>query len=144
VSKRDFEWLSQWTWYLGSNGYVCRKVRVEGKHRTILMHRLILGLDFGDPRMGEHEDRNPLNCQRSNLCIAARGNADNSQNQGLRTDNVSGYRGVHWHKPRRRWTAQARFDGKTHYLGLFDTPEEADAAVKACRAQRMPFSEDAR
>lgn len=114
-----------------------------GKQRTIAMHRVILGLEAGDPRQGDHEDRNPLNNQRSNLRIAERASADNGQNRGPYSSNTSGYRGVTWNKRLRKWQAQAVLNCKQHYLGLFATAEQADAAVKAWRAEHMPFSEDA-
>ena len=138
VDAADFEWLNQWRWCL-SMGYA---VRTQGR-RTVLMHRLILDLDFGDPRQGEHINRNRLDYRQSNLRIAERGDADNQQNHGLRADNSSGYRGVSLYGRTQRWQAQASLSGKMHHLGYFDTPEQADAVVKAFRAQHMPFSEDA-
>lgn len=143
VSGRDFERLSRWVWRLGANGYAQRGLRVDGRYRTIRMHREILGLGFGDPRWGEHENRNKLDCQRSNLRIVHRGHLDNQQNQGLRSDNSSGYRGVSWSKGDKKWAAYAWIDGRKHSLGRHDTPEGADVAAKAFRAEHMPFSEDA-
>lgn len=138
VDDADFEWLSRWRWFIATRtGYVVRSCGVY-------MHRLILGLETGDPRQGEHEDRNPLNNQRSNLRIAERGALDNGQNRGLYSNNTSGFRGVAWHKPTRKWLAKVRVDGKQHNLGSFETPEQADAACKAFRAKHMPFSDDAR
>lgn len=78
-----------------------------------------------------------------NLRIAGRAQFDNMQNQGLRSNNTSGYRGVSWKKETGRWQASTQADGHRHYFGCFDTPEQADAVVKAFRAERMPFSEDA-
>jgi hypothetical protein len=149
VSDRDYAWLSQWWWYLDADGrYVRRSEHFHldgGWHvRTIRMHRLILGLEPGDPRQGEHENRNKLDNRRENLRIATRAELDNLQNQGTRADSGSGFRGVGLNKNTGRWRARARVDRVTHYLGYFDTAEEADAVVKAFRAEHMPFSEDAR
>jgi AP2 domain len=143
VDDADFEWLSQWHWHLSSAGYVARNETQKGKKRrkrTILMHRQILTLEYGDPRMGEHENRDPLDCRRTNLRIAARGHADNKQNVGLYANNTSGYRGVCWYPNYQKWMARAQVDGKGHTLGYFDTPEEADAVVKLFREEHMPFS----
>ena len=141
----DFAWLDQWRWHLhsASESYASRKESNGAGRHNVFMHRQILGLAPGDPRQGEHKNRNRLDCRRSNLRIAERGDADNNQNQGLRSDNTSGYRGVSWVKRGRKWRAMARSDGGNLYLGSFDTPEEADSAVKAWRAEHMPFSEDA-
>lgn len=138
VDAADFEWLNQWRWRLGTNGYVMRN---DGP-RTVYMQRAILGLEPGDPRQGEHEDRNPLNNQRSNLRIAERAMADNAQNLGPRSR--SGFRGVYEDARDGRWHAQVGLAGRRHNLGRFDTPEEADAACKAFRAEHMPFSSDAK
>lgn len=136
VDDADFDWLSDWRWHL-KQGYAAT---ASGK---VGMHRVILELDFGDPRQGEHIDRNGLNNQRSNLRIAEHGQLDNQQNVGLRSDNTSGYRGVHWSKDHQKWRAQVCLNGKKHTLGWYDAPEDADAACKAFRAEQMPFSEDA-
>lgn len=142
VSDRDYGWLNQWTWRL--DGYAVRGETIKGKFRLIFMHRLILDLEHGDPRFGEHKNRNKLDCRRSNLCIATRAELDNGQNPSLRVDNTSGYRGVSWHKRERKWVAYAKLNGRTHHLGYFATAERADIAIKAWRAEHMPFSEDAR
>lgn len=147
VDDADFEWLNQWRWCLDSKGYAGRNEYLPRKggrqrNRKIKMHRLILGLEPGDRRMGEHIDRNPLNCRRSNLRIAA-GEADNKQNLGLSAVNTSGYRGVSWTSEGRKWKATVVLAGRHHHLGRHATPEQADAVVKAFRAEHMPFSEDA-
>ena len=144
VGDADFEWLNRWQWHLGTHGYASRTTETarDGK-RMYLMHRQILGLGHGDRRQGDHRNRNRLDNQRSNLRIAARGARDNSQNQGLYSTNKSGYRGVSWCKRTRKWSAQVALNGQSPYLGMYDTPEEADRAVKAFRAEHMPFSEDA-
>jgi hypothetical protein len=149
VDDIDFERFGKWSWYLQADGYVVRSVYLGGgrsaaKRRLLYLHRLILGLEHGDPRQGDHEDLDKLNNRRSNLRIAERAHLDNKQNQGLLTTNTSGYRGVTWDKQRQRWKAQAMLDRKHLSLGFFDTPEDADAAVKAWRAVHMPFSKDAK
>jgi hypothetical protein len=139
VDDADFEWLSQRRWHLSTEGYVER----HESGRLIYMHRLILGLEHGDPRKGDHENRNRLDNRRSNLRIAERGDLDNNQNVGVRADNTAGCRGVSWDKQRRKWKAQVQVTGEIHFLGRFETSAEADAACKAFRAERMPFSDDA-
>jgi hypothetical protein len=43
-------------------------------------------------------------------------------------NNTSGFLGVTWHKPGKKWCAQIWFEGKKHYLGLFNTAELASNA----------------
>jgi hypothetical protein len=143
VDDADYDHLTQWSWSLKSDGYVQRGTEIGGVKRCITMHRQILGLAYGDRRQGEHKNRNPLDNRRTNLRVAGRGQADNQQNKGLAINNKSGYRGVSRGKGRRNWRAQAGLAGVNHDLGYFDTPEQADAAVRTFRAQHMPFSDDA-
>jgi hypothetical protein len=146
VDDDDFEWLSRWRWGL-KKGYAARTVhrrKQKPPQLTFLMHRRILGLEHGDRRQGEHKNRDRLDCRRSNLRVAMRGYADNNQNKPPYRNNASGYRGVSALKDGSgMYRARAQLDGKQYSLGRFDTPEQADEAVKAWRAQHMPFSEDA-
>lgn len=60
-------------------------------------------------------------------------NAENPS--GLRSDNTSGARGVYWDAQTRKWRAVVGHYGIQHYLGLFDTTAEANAAVVAKRIE---------
>ena len=57
----------------------------------------------------------------------------NARSQGLRSNNTSGVRGVHWDKSRNRWAARVRVGDKKHHVGRFETLEEAAQAVTAAR-----------
>ena len=52
---------------------------------------------------------------------------------GLCSKNTSGVRGVSWDKNAGRWRANVRHHGRTIYLGLFGTIEEAERVVVAKR-----------
>lgn len=47
----------------------------------------------------------------------------------------SGVRGVYWNAARRKWVGQVRHNRVSHYLGVFDTIEEAADAVLAKRLE---------
>jgi AP2 domain len=93
--------------------------------------------------MGEHIDRYPLDNRRVNLRIAARGDLDNKQNLGPYETNTTGFRDVTRRKKDGRYIAQCMLNYRQHYLGTYDTAEEAAEAAVAFRAAHMPFSEDA-
>jgi hypothetical protein len=119
------------------DGYARRNAQVEGKKTTVLMHREILGLVPGDGLQVDHINGNRLDNCRENLRICT--HAQNHQNYHTRL-----YRGVAWCAARNRWQAQAKLDGKNHWLGYFATEEEAAAVAAAWRRQHMPYSSDAR
>lgn len=133
VSDRDYAWLNEWVWRLHSGGYAIAR-------RTVLMHRLILGLEQGDPRQGDHENLDKLDNRRSNLRIASRAELDNGQNLGVSKNNTSGFRGVSFKKQRGVYEAYGMLNHRKHCVGYFATAEEADMAVRAFRAANMPYS----
>lgn len=139
VDKGDFEELSKSPWYVEQWGYAARKVRhPDGSDRWTCekMHRRIMGLRHGDRREVDHVNGNRLDNRRCNLRICDSG--QNKQNTKIRSDNTSGYKGVHLHKPG-QWRARIKLRGKFWHLGLFDAPEKAHAAY--CAASKSLFGE---
>jgi len=88
-----------------------------------LMHRVVLGLTDYKVKVDHFPDPSGVNNQRSNLRLATA--AQNTQNQQLRLENTSGYKGVHWSKHASRWTAAIKVKGKTKRLGYFTNPKDA-------------------
>ena len=115
-----------------SGPYAFVNMKVDGKYRAISIHTIILermlGRKLEKGELVDHIDLNPLNNRRSNLRLAnKRKNATNSKK---RSDNKSGYKGVCWSKPAKRWRAYGKRDGKQIHLGYFDTPTEAHNAYR--------------
>lgn len=52
---------------------------------------------------------------------------------GADRDSKSGVRGVHWRKDIRKWNAKVRHNSRDYYVGVFQSLEEAEAAVIAKR-----------
>ena len=118
-------------------GTVCkegyRHIKTEG--RNYLAHRLAWLFVYGQMPTGEidHKDRNPDNNRISNLRLAT--SAENKQNTGMRSDNVSGLRGVTFRAKSGRWRAQITHNRINKHLGYFDTPGKAYAAYCDAAAQ---------
>jgi hypothetical protein len=101
---------------------------------TVMMHREILGLAYGDPRNGDHrEPSETLDNRRSNLRIA--NNGQNQLNSRIRKDNKTGVKGVIQKKGCSTYTVIIKKDGVSHRVGTTYDIEEArilrrDAALK--------------
>ena len=85
----------------------------------------------------DHIDENKSNNRISNLR-----DVPQSMNQHNaikpRKDGTSGYRGVSWHKDKKRWHAHITVSGRQKHLGLFNTPEAAHAAYLAAKLRLHP------
>jgi hypothetical protein len=57
--------------------------------------------------------------------------SENLCNRGATAGNITGFKGVSWHKRGRKYRARITVRGKQSYLGLFDTPEGAHAAYQS-------------
>lgn len=60
---------------------------------------------------------------------------------GAHRDSMSGVRGVYWNASRKKWAAQVGHKGRTMYIGLYLTIEEAEAAVIAKRLELFTHNE---
>jgi hypothetical protein len=126
----DEEMLRSVRWRLHPKGYAVG--RTAGSE--VLMHRLLLDLPQGDPREGDHENRNKLDNRRCNLRVVSHGsNTQNHPGYGGTSD----FRGVHRRKDNGRYTAKVRLHGRLHDLGTFATEIEAARAAEAFRLEHM-------
>jgi hypothetical protein len=64
----------------------------------------------------------------------------NLQNQGLKTNNTSGYTGVSWSKERNKWEAGITINYKQKCLGTFDSKEDAYQAYLTAKARYHTFN----
>ena len=120
VDDSDYEFLSKFRWWLSSKGYA--KTKIDGK--PITLGRLLLNPSTGI--LIDHIDHNKLNYQRSNLRLAT--DSQNSANRKKYYNTSSSYKGVSWHKTKRKWIAQVGNAGKKLHLGTFNSELEAAKA----------------
>jgi len=129
VDDSDFERLNKHKWLALKNRntwYAVRHTYRNGIRVTIGMHREIMGIEPGDPRLVDHKNHNGLNNWRENLRICT--NSQNHQNENPRRNGSSVFRGVYWNKAAKKWRAQIRLDGHARYLGSFHSETEAARA----------------
>jgi len=144
VDDADFDEMNQWKWCAMWNPgtksfYAVRNTsRKLGKRQTILMHREILGLKYGDKRQGDHiNHRTLINC-RCNLRICSnRQNQHNRRKHETRNGKSysSIYKGIYWFKRRKKWHARIEHNGKQVCLGYFTSEIEAARAYDAAAVQ---------
>lgn len=131
------KWTAIWAPNV-QNYYAARQGIVGGKRVRILMHRVVLGLNYGDVREGDHiKPSETLNNMDENLRIA--NDIQQGCNHHKRSDNTSGYKGVSFHKHVNKWQAYIYVSRKRIHLGYFPTKEAAYSAY--CAAAKMYHGE---
>jgi hypothetical protein len=113
------------------------QIRVIGKIH--LSHRLAWLYVYGTFPEGniDHVNRDKLDNRICNLREANK--SENSQNKSLpQSNNTHGFLGVT--RDSGRWAARITTNGKTKYIGLFDTPEIAHAAYLCEKRKAHPFA----
>jgi hypothetical protein len=117
---------------LHSAGYF--HTQLNGKR--LLAHRLAYFLHTGEtPQEVDHKDLNRQNNRFENLRGAS--SSLNKYNIPLKSNNTSGFKGVHYCKSKRRFTAQIQVDGKYIHLGRFKTAEEAARIYDAAAVEAV-------
>lgn len=115
-------------------GYRIVTIRV-----TFCEHRLAWLLANGEWPKGQidHINRDKADNRIENLRECT--NAENHQNLPMLSTNSSGFVGVTWNKSCSKWQAQIRAKGKSKYLGVFSSAEEAAEAYAAAKRQLHTF-----
>jgi hypothetical protein len=141
IDLRDFDRVQQHPWHVlcakdGTVKYARSSIKAPGsdRHRTVLLHRFILGID--GPEIVDHINGDGLDNRRCNLRIAtAQQNATNRSPKG--SSKLNGVRRVGY-----RHLASIAPNGVEIYLGLYDTAQEAAAVYNA--AALIAYGEFAR
>jgi hypothetical protein len=140
VDPYVFAYLNDYRWRANSRGYVYRYLAVDERGEVTsekFLHRIILGLEKGDRREGDHINGDPLDNRRENLRILT--HAENCQNHGGQLRRKSKYRNVY---PTRggRWRVSIKVGDVQHQIGGFATEYAAAAAAKDLRARVAPLA----
>ena len=116
--------------YLQSTGY--KRLKINAK--AYLVHRIVFLMHKGYlPKTIDHINGDRLDNRIENLRAVTAN--QNQHNRKLNSNNTSGFKGVSWCKTHKHWRAAVKLEGKKIHLGLFKTPEEADAVVRKAREE---------
>lgn len=138
VSPEDYEYLSQFRWYLRDNGYVVRGDYSTGSLKIVRMHREILG--FPEGKTIDHINRDRADNRRENLRVVSQ--KENTLNTGAKKNSSSKYRGVCWNEKTKSWKAQCSVGGTNKHIGLFKTEEDAAKAVQDYLEENFGFRQE--
>lgn len=106
-----------------------REIGIDGKKYRA--HRLAWFYVTGNwpVMLIDHRDCDPSNNAFDNLREA--NYRQSSGNRRAMKKGTSGFKGATFHSGVGKYQSQLKYAGKNHYLGLFETPEEANAAYAA-------------
>ena len=109
----------------------------DNKQHTVLLHRLLTGLQLHDGFECDHINGNTLDNRKCNLRKCNK--TENNRNSKKRKKNKTGYKGVSAIKGSNKYVAQIFYNNKCIYLGSYKTPQEAHAAY--CEASKKYHGE---
>ena len=112
--------------------------------RDIGAHRFVWAVGTGAWPKGHIDHINGIRNDNRFCNLREATQAENNQNHhGMRSNNTSGVKGVHFDKKRGKWLAQISANRKHVHLGRFDTIEQATEAIRAGRAKYHPTAHEA-
>jgi len=149
IDDEDFELVNKYHWNYVKQGYAYGyKLPFVKGTKLIFMHRLIMGLTYGNKLQVDHIDHNGLNNQRNNIRTAT--HRQNTWNTSSGKNSLSKYLGVTVMIPRKivagklkiypkMYQARIKINDKTTHLGLFKNEE--DAARKYDEYAKMMYGD---
>lgn len=129
----DWEKAKGHTWSLSATGDAVSNI--GGK--PVPFHRFLFPGHVGDI---DHINGKKLENTRENLRPVS--HQQNLFNAKLSSANTSGAKGVYWHKKAQKWAAAIKVGGRSIYLGIFASFDDAKRARK--QAEEKYFGEYAR
>lgn len=118
-------------WQRSKGGY--RQVGFMGQ--IVYEHRLIWLIVTGSFPEHQIDHRNGVKDDNRFANLRAADSTQNLANIGVKSDNTSGAKNVHWCNIKKRWIAKLKSNGKTKYVGAFRDYNVAVASVSEVRLQ---------
>lgn len=135
IDKEDEAKIKARKWHLDHKGYIVSSLWISNTCKAIYLHRLILGSTAGDNKIVDHINGNIYDNRKQNLRFVTK--QQNAINRKIHKNNKIGLKGVT--VMRKKYRARIRINGRTIYLGVYETPELAHAAY--CEASKKYHGE---
>jgi hypothetical protein len=103
-------------------------------------HRVAWALHYGEWPDDQIDHINGVRDDNRIINLRVVGILDNNRNKAMHSNNTSGVTGVVWYKPYCKWQTRIKVNGRTLFLGYFDSFEEA-AAVRKEASIKYGFTE---
>lgn len=113
IDKEAVERVKKHKWCLDGNGYV----KTGSRGSDIWLHNFILKRDPNHEIWCDHKSRNKLDCRKVNLREC--NHSQNACNTAIKSNNESGFIGVHFSKWAKKWKVAIRFNNKQYHIGYF-------------------------
>jgi hypothetical protein len=135
VDAEDYERLSKYKWCAveKARNWYAKTLDKDGKRLS--MHRIVAGAPKG--LLVDHINHNGLDNRKPNLRLCT--SIQNQQNKRPRSGCTSKYKGVYWHKDRKKFCAKIHLNKKAIHIGYFK--DEIEAAKAYDKKARELFGE---
>jgi len=135
IDIEDVDKVKKYKWSEMGSGYATATYYRGDMKTSILLHRLIMGLD--DNIDYDHMDGDRKNCCKYNLRPANK--LENAKNRLKPSTNSSGFTGVSWNKLKSIWRSYIQVGYKQKHLGYFD--DIKDAVIERIKAEIKYYGE---
>ena len=123
---------------LHRDGY--KSIKINGEFH--LAHRLAWFYCTGKWPESEIDHVSGVRCANWWLNLREATRSQNLCNTGIRSNNSSGYKGVHWNNSKKKWRAYITLNKKQKHLGFF--VDVKDAYAERLKAEKELFGDFAR
>jgi len=103
-------------------------IRIGIDYKLYLAHRLAWLFVYGYMPVELTDHINGIRNDNKISNLRECSSSQNSQNRQRRNDNKSGFKGISWHKPAKKWQVFIKLNGQSKYLGTF---QDLSSAIEA-------------